>query len=634
MRIDFETFSEADIQSVGAWCYAAHPTTEVICMAYAEGEESPRLWLPGDPLPDFVRAFEWDPEGGTLHAWNSFFERCIWHLTLEWSEVPLSQWHDTMALSQAMSLPRKLESCGSALELSQEKQKNKRGSYLIQRLSKPYRGERCRDPELLEEFYEYCQQDVVAEREIGNRLRPLTKKERKVWELDQLINIRGLPIDENSVDNAINIFDQEYKRLTKRLKELTGLENPASQKQFLSWAKKNVTKKIENLQQATLKPLIKKYSGDIKEALVKRLSIARTPIKKYQSIKNKIAPDGRLHGALIYCGAARTGRWASGGVNFQNLPRPSIDDTESCIDLFKHRDPELLEMLYDDTLEALSSSIRGMVSASSGKRLIIADYSAIEARVLAWVADQEDVLEVFRGDGKIYEHTASQIYDKPVKDISKPERFLGKVATLALGYQGGVRAFQVMAENYGKEIKEEDAEKIKSSWRERNKNIVQLWGIAQDTALSAVRHPGKGFVVKKMLRFKVEDNFLCIRLPSGRQLAYYDPEIEEGKYGNDQVSYMGTNTYTRKWERLSTYGGKLVENIIQAISRDLMAEAMLRVESAGYPLILTVHDELVAEVDENLGSLEEFCRLICVLPGWAKGLPITADGFECKRYRK
>ena len=296
-------------------------------------------------------------------------------------------------------------------------------------------------------------------------------------------------------------------------------------------------------------------------------------------------------------------------------------------------DVEILSLLYDDPMEALSSCVRGMITTPPGKILMVADYSAIEARVLAWLAGQDDVTEVFKGHGKIYEHTASQIYNKSMDDISKDERFVGKVATLALGYQGGKRAFQGMAKNYAVEIDEEMAVRVVTEWRSANQMITSFWKNIEQAAVATVDSPCKPQSYRG-IRFSCHHGFLFCQLPSKRQIAYYDPEISEGMYGNQQVTYMGVNGVTRKWERTPTYGGKLTENIVQAVARDLLAYAMLNIEKANYEIVLTVHDEIIAEVDRKTGSVEEFETLMEKLPQWAKGLPLKAEGYSCERYQK
>lgn len=643
IHLDFETYSEADIRKVGAWAYSKHPSTEVICMAYSVNGEQPKLWTP----PTRIEIADLEESGveheseifmpevfdsdHKLFAWNSFFEYCIWNHVLNWPNAPLEVWHDTAAQAAALALPWSLQGCGAVLGLDDDKKKDQRGKYLIQKLSKPNRGKRNQDPDLLQEMYEYCIQDVLSEMEIAEQLKPLSKLETKVWQLDQKINQRGLPIDVEATQDAIAIYEEEWQKKYDKLKEITGLENPNSRDQFLKWLHMNGVY-APNVQAATLRELLNKGTKrEVIEAVEIRLSIARTPIKKYQSMLDK-SVDGRIHGVLKYHGAS-TGRWASTGVNFQNLPRPSFDATDECITLFEQRDPEIINLIYDDCIDALASCIRGMVKPVLGRKFYVADYSAIEARVLAWLAGQEDILDVFRGHGKIYEHTASQIYGKPIDEINKDERFVGKTATLALGYQGGAAAFQNMANMFGVEIDPELADRVKNKWRRSNNKIVRYWVNVEKCAVSAVKQPNTTFKYRN-ISFRKIDKFLYCKLPSGRHLAYFRPHLSKGKFGKEQVCYFGNKGGQAGYVRQASYGGKFTENITQAVARDIMAEAMLRVEEAGYEVVLSVHDELIAETHKDFGSIEKFEKLMCALPDWAEGMPVDAEGFECERYRK
>ena len=627
VHIDFETYSQAPIKSVGTWVYAEHPTTEVLCMSYAIDDGKPQLWLPDDPLPEFVT----NPENITLHAWNSFFEYAIWHQCLKWPDVPVKQWDNTQAHAMALSLPRSLGECARVLGL--DEQKDKRGTYLIQRLCKPYRGKRITDKDLLLEFYEYCKQDVVTERAIADKLFKINNNERVIWELDQTINIRGIPVDKSSVNHAISIYQQESQRLFDELVGITGLANPRSQQQFLSWLQ-NMGIEADNVQAESLRKLLNEpISSSVKEAIELKIQIAKTPIKKYEAINNMAAKDDRLHGMFVYHGAS-TGRLSSTGINFQNLPRPSIESTDECIEDFKYQDNLIISDKYGPCMSALGSCIRGMVKATTGKRLIIADFASIEARVLAWVADQRDVLEVFNTHGKIYEHTAAKIYRCKVEDVDKDMRFISKVAVLALGYQGGKVAFQNMSNIYGVDIEEHRAERVKNEWRDANSNIVQLWYDCNQAALDAVEYRGETFKVNSKIAFRVIGQFLFCKLPSGRLIAYFRPNIQENRYGSPCVGFWGRNSMTGKWEKQTTYAGKLVENLTQAIARDLLVEAMLRIEASGYPIIMSVHDEIVSEAPQDFGSVEHFKTLMCELPTWAEGLPIDAEVMQCQRYRK
>jgi len=635
--IDFETYSEVDIKTVGAWAYAAHPSTEFICMAYTPDSCS-TVEVTANVDKCRQRLEKWLSDTRfQLHAWNAFFEMSIaYHVLKVNGALSPARWTDPAAQAAAMALPRSLGACGVALNMPQDEQKDKRGRYLIQRLCKPYRGERVRDPALLIEFYQYCRQDVSAMRAISSKLRPLSAIERRVWELDQAINIRGVPIDTQTVDDAIAITNAITSKLDAKVKAITtgALENTRQRQKVIDYIERRSGYVLESFDKAYLTSVLhdEKLPPLARYLIEIRLQTGKTSTAKYHALQALVTDDNRAHGLLMYH-AASTGRWGGRHFQPQNLPRGSFSDTDTCIELFKYRDIELLEAIYDDPMEALSSCLRGVICASVGKRLIVCDYNAIEARVLAWLAGQEDVLEVFRGHGRIYEHTASRIYHVGIEQVTKAQRFVGKTATLALGYQGGVKAFQAMAKAYGEDISEDLAEQIKNDWRKANPRIVSFWYDTDKVAVNAVKHPGERFICRG-IGFRVIGGFLYCRLPSGRLLAYCQPQLVKGDFGGQQVSYMGTNSVTRKWERQKTYGGRLVENITQAVARDLLAEAMLRVEKAGYPVVLSVHDEIITETRSDFGSISEFESLMCELPSWAQGLPVKAEGFTCKRYHK
>lgn len=670
ISLDFETFSECDIKSAGAWAYAKDPSTRVICMAYAEEEQAPNIWLPGDRIPNFLIK----PKEYEIHAWNSFFEWAIWTHVLRQPTPPLKQWHDTASLASAMALPRSLGECGYVLGMPQSQLKSKRGYYLINKLSKP--NKLNGDPTLLEEMYKYCLQDVITERAIAKKLFKLNALERKVWELDQKINIRGIHVDKQNVERAINIYADAQDELMAELKKVTGLENPNSQKQFLGWLL-NQGVLVDNIQKATLKEVLgepDKYGAH--EAIKLKLSLAKTAPKKYLSIKDRVANGNTLHGNIMYHGAS-TGRWASTGVNLQNIARPTLD-ANKCISLIEKNDIEEFKKADIDVMEALSSSIRGMLIPKEGHKFIVGDYASIEARALAWLAGQEDKLDIFRTHGKIYEHSASKIFRKSIDDITKDERFLGKIAELACGYGGGAGAFNLMAKNYGVDIPREKAEKMKQEWRNTNRKITLFWQGIEQSAKQAVE---TGQVTSfRGVKFKVKNRFLWCLLPSGRKLAYYNPFLEPKNvlgykiqpvgylqytntpeqtviynpieynstqdfldearrlgaepfsFATSSISFFGNDSKTRKWCKQTTYGGKLVENITQAVARDIMAEAMLNLEKKDYNIVLTVHDEIISESEH--GNVEEFKTIMAKPPKWAKTMPIEIEAYEASRYRK
>jgi len=631
--VDFETYSEAPLMKVGAWAYSVHPSTEVLFMAYADGDDHPLLT--NDPKEMRRVLLERAKKGNVFSAWNSFFEFCICVNVLGLDPFPFSQWQDTAAQSAALALPRALGACGKALGMPQDKQKDEHGKKLIQKLCKPVRGKRNKDFKLMQELGEYCVQDVIAERAIANKLRPLSPSEKAIWELDQAINFRGVGIDLERVEDAIAIRDIEKEKLFDSVAKITGgeLSNVNSPKAVQAYALEKGYE-LKNFQKGYLSEVLedKTLPEKVKQVVEVRLQTGKTSIAKYDSlVKITDKKDSRTRGLLRYHGAS-TGRWSGNLFQPQNLPRPTLKDPEGAVELFEHRDPELLDLVYGQPMEVLSSCVRSMITAAPGKRLFVCDFSQIEARVLPWLAGQNDILEVFKNDGKVYEHAAAKVYKKDPSKISSDQRQIGKVVTLACGYQGATGAFQSMAAIYGVEVPDTKAKRIVDDWRKANPKIVSFWYDIDRAAQGAVKNPGVLYRCRS-IRFKVVNGFLFCRLPSGRLLAYYKPSIEEGKFG-PQINFYGNDSYTKRFKQIETYGGKLVENITQAVARDCMTEGMLRVDEVGYDIILTVHDEIIAEVPEGFGSLEEFQSLMCQLPEWAEGLPLDGDGYEAKRYRK
>lgn len=632
ISIDFETYSECDIKTAGGYNYAAHPSTEVICMAWAIDDEEPQLWTPDQPFP--ARLYEALEAGAEVWAWNAAFERAVWEYQLKKQrgvKIEPSQWNDTAALAATLALPRALGKCAEVLELSD--QKDTRGRYLIQRLCKPYRGERRTDQHLLDELYAYCKQDVVTERAIKNyilKYKPMGEHERAVWLLDQEINWRGVGIDVPNVENALDLIIATAERLNASVVDLTdgALSGVGSRAQVMSWCRDQGYRLGGYDKNAILTALADPaLPANVRDVLKVRQTLGKASTSKYLAMQNLAGADHRARGVFSYHGA-QTGRWAGRGFQPQNLPRPAFDDADNCVTLFDQRDPELLEMLYGDPMVALSSTLRSMIVPDAGNRLLVADFNAIEARVLAWLAGEQVTLNVFHEGGDIYLHAAEQIYNIPLGPLDKKERQIGKVAVLALGYQGGVGAFQTMAKAYRVDIPDEMAEDIKVRWRKANKNTVRFWYALEEAAKNAVKYRGTAFQAGP-ITFKYHGDFLFAKLPSGRRLAYYKANL----YG--KLDFWGTDSRLGgRWAKLDTYGGKLAENITQAVARDLLADAMLRVEAAGYPVVMHVHDEIVSEVPKDFGSLAQFEELICQMPDWATGLPMAVEGFECERYRK
>ena len=623
ISLDFETYSDCNLKSAGAFAYADHSPTEVLCMGWAVDDEPPQLWTPDMPLP--IELFRLIERGAQVWAWNSFFELVIWQRVLMWPTIPITQWNDTAALAAAQAYPRSLEKCGEFMGMPGDAAKDKRGKYLIQRLCKPYRGKRLDDFVLLQELHDYCLQDVISERAIRKRLRSLHPSEREVWEADQRMNLRGVRLDAANCEHAIEIIKAVELALNAEVFELTQgqLTSTSSRAKSLEWINSQGLAMDSYDKAAVTCALQGACPPNVERFLEIRQALSRSSTKKFQAMLDCLGKDGRAHGTTLYHGAA-TGRASGRHFQPQNLPRPIVDDVDSVIDCLRFR---CADQLPGEPMALLASCLRGMLVASKGRRLIVSDYSAIEARVLAWLAGHKDVLQSFRDGLDLYKVTASDMYAIPYSSVDKDQRFLSKIATLALGYQGGVKAFQKMAVNYGTDVDEATALKIRDDWRSANQPIVQLWNDVEAAAFKAITdgkrtstNAGDFMLLKGDLLFK---------LPSGRCLSFPKAVIEGGK-----LTYQGMNNFTHKWGTIQTYGGSLVQSITQAVARDLLMHALLKLDAAGYDPILTVHDEIVADTRISHGSLDEFNALMCDLPVWAKGLPVAVEGYESQRYRK
>lgn len=654
IRVDFETYSEADLKAVGPWAYSLHPSTKVLMMAWAVDDSDPQIWLPWQPIPGPI--MDWllgRVEGHEehpcirLHAWNDFFEYCIMANVLHWKPLPDPEfWEDTAARAAALTLPRALGDCGAALGLLEDKAKDKAGKALIQMFCKPrkVKGELRRTmpadkPEEFEEFKRYCIQDVIAEREISKKLRPLQEQTRKLWELDRRINLRGVFFDIDSVKNAIEIREKAKVKELEKVNKITEgkLLNISSRPQFLHFVQcKGVT--LENAQKEYLKTFVEENPDIpvVTELIKCRLRISKSSLAKYDKLVAILQNSPRAHGLLRFHGAA-TGRWSGNLFQPQNLPRPSFEDTDTCIELLKHKDPDLLEMVYGDPLQALSDCLRGMVIASPGNRLVVSDFSQIESRTLKWLAGDPVGLDTYRQGRDIYKVNAAAAFKTTYDKVTKDQRLIGKVIELACGYQGAVGAFQQFAVVYGVTIPDEEAKTLVKAWRLANPKIVSYWYNVEATAIKAVEDPGSTHKIGNV-QYRVmgtgRSRFLYCKLPSGRLIAYHRPELIEGKFDKFQIKYWGVDSIIHKYCTQHIYGGKFVDHITQGTACDIMSHKISLLEEAGYPIILSVHDELVSDVPKGHGSLEDFNKIICTNPPWAEGLPIAAEGYEAERYRK
>lgn len=645
---DFETYSEADLSKVGAWAYSQHPSTEVICWAMAVEDTSPILWLPGNEYPYAVQNYShymW-------HAFNSWFEYCIWVNVLKLPPLPIQNQSCTRSRALAMALPRSLGEVSRVIGLPVDKRKDKNGKALIRKLCMPQtkgRGQnktyyRNRDPQLLQELYAYCLQDVVAEREVGKLVPPLSPKERGLWERDFQINLRGVPVDTDLLDNATAIYEQIKVSLHDKLVIKTGLGNPSSGPQFLKYLAGQGCP-VPNLQKATLDEVKQTLPAPLKQIVEERSSLIRTPATKYASVASMLGTSGRFHGALTYH-MANTGRWSSTGVNFQNLNRPKLKPYEvgAAVDLMKARDANVLKPFFGDPMETITSCLRAMLYAPEGNKLIVADYKSIEARMLAWLAGHEEKLAVLRGHGKVYEHAAMQIFNLAnIDDVNKDQRQAGKVTELACGYGGATNAIlnmaktlkidlQAIALSMGYDSAESFAKDIVKKWRKANPSIVNFWRQMENAAKDTLR-TGRPHAVNQYLYYELWRDFLFMVLPSGRRLSFKDPHFTEGLYG-PQISYWRVNSVTGKWVIHHTHGGDQAQSASQAGSRDVLSWAVPDLEDAGYSLVMLTHDEAVADVPEGFGSLKEMSAIMCKDRPWYVGLPLDADGFEARRYEK
>ncbi|WP_270270444.1 DNA polymerase [Enterocloster clostridioformis] len=641
LEMDVETYSDVDLIKCGAYAYADSPAFEVLLFAYSfDGEETQIIDLAqGETIPEEVEASIFD-DSVTKTAFNANFERTCLSKYFG-TQLSPDSWHCSAVQAAMLALPRSLEDVGTVLGL--DKQKMKEGKELIRYFCVPCKptkanGGRTRNlphhaPEKWELFKTYCKRDVDVEKAIRQKLHhfPIPESEMEMYRLDQEINDRGVLVDLALVHQAISCERLHKEIVTKRAYELTGLENPNSVVQIKGWLVQNGVE-AESLSKKAVAEMIEESDGEVEELLRLRLLMAKTSVKKYEAMERSVCKDGRVHGLLQFYGANRTGRWAGRLVQVQNLPQNHIVDLELARNLVKQGRFEDLELFYDSTPNVLSELIRTAFIPKQGCRFLVADFSAIEARVLAWLSGEQWRLDVFASHGKIYEASASAMFHVPIGEITKgsPLRQKGKISELALGYGGSVGALTSMgALDMG--LTEEELSPLVSTWRNANPHITQFWWDVDVAAVRAVtekRRTKAGRII-----FEYKSGILFVILPSGRKLSYVKPRMAVNKFGRDGLTYEGISE-NKKWSRIETYGPKLVENIVQGTARDLLAEAMLRVEKAGYRIVMHCHDEIIAEVPEGFGSVEDMGEVMAVQPEWADGLPLRADGYECGFYQK
>lgn len=643
LNIDIETYSSYDLIKGGLYKYVEAPDFRILLFAYSidEGPVQCVDIISGQGLPNEIYDALTNPNV-IKKAWNANFERiCI---QKEYGIIlPIEQWECTMVKASMLGLPLSLDAASKALKLNQEK--DSAGKALIRYFSLPCKptksnGMRTRnrpsdDFVKWQQFIDYCVQDVKVEMGIGQKIEffNVPDCEMALWYLDQKINDTGVMIDEPFVLNAIK-HDIEYKnRLIVEAMEITGLNNPNSVSQLKGWLEAEVEGPIEKLSKEIIPELMKATDSDIvKRVLNIRQEMAKTSVKKYEAMRMAICEDKRVKGLLQFNGANRTGRWAGRLVQVQNLPRNYLKDIELAKELVKRDDLEMLEMLFGNVPDTLSQLIRTSFIAPDSHKFIVADFSAIEARVIAWLADEAWRIEVFQTHGKIYEASAAQMFRIPIDQVDKELRQKGKVAELALGYQGGPNALVKMgALKMG--LNESELPEIVSKWREANQKIVNYWYTIENAAIFAVEN-NTSKKTPHGITFRKEKNILFVDLPSGRSLSYIRPNLVDSKFGGYSLVYEGMNQTTKQWGRQDTYGGKLVENIVQAVARDCLADTMLRVDKAGYKIVLHVHDEIVIEAANGYGHLDDVLDIMREPIAWAKGLPLDGAGFETTYYKK
>lgn len=652
LSIDIETKSSVDIGKAGLYKYAQSPDFGLLLFAYKADEEEVRLVdiAQGEDIPSYIQDALQSPSV-VKHAYNAAFE---WYcLNRSGYTTPIGQWQCTMVHGLYCGYPAGLERIGEAISLPQDKRKLIVGKTLIRYFCIPCKPTRTNGgrswnlprhaPEKWELFKEYCRQDVVTENEILKRLSryPLPAEEERLWQMDVLMNAFGVRVDTEMLEGALFINEISEQKLTEEAVKLTGLAKPNSEKQLAAWFYKKTGEEVPDMQKATISELLKRdYPEDVHRMLHIRQLLKKTSIKKYVTMEISKCEDDRIRGVTQFYGAGRTGRWAGRLVQMQNLPRNYIRTLDYARETVKKKDYAGLKLLYGNVPDTLSQLIRTAFIPSDGNHFVVADFSAIEARVIAWLAGEQWVNEVFATHGKIYEATASQMFHVPIEKIVKgnPEYSLrqkGKVATLALGYQGSTAALiQMGALDMG--LPEDELPDIVQRWRDANPRIRDLWWKVQQASVNCVQTsqpqaiPHLIFALEGDLSYG--QSFLTVRLPSGRKLFYPKPFISENQFGRPAVYYYGLEA-NKKWGILSTYGGKMTENIVQAIARDCLAEVLKRLYARGMQVVFHVHDEVIIDAPQDVTS-DQICTLMAEPIPWAKGLVLKGAGFEGNYYMK
>lgn len=651
--IDVETFSSVDIKDSGAYKYIESPDFEILIIGYAldDGPVNIVDLAQGEEMPEEFEEALLDPECMKV-AHNAVFERLSFKQI--GYNIPAEQWYCTSVKAAYCGLPLSLDGVSKALNLTDKKLDT--GKALIKYFSCPCKatrvnGMRTRNypehaPEKWEMYKEYNKYDVLAEREIFKRLEAyiIPDIERKMYVLDQNINDRGILVDMELAESAIAVDNTYTSILTQHAQQLTGLENPNSPVQIRQWIEKTTGCDVMSLSKETMPDLLEEFADypDVIELLNIRKKLSKTSIKKYYAMLNCAMKDHRVRGTFQFYGANRTGRWAGRLLQLQNLSKNHISHIEVPREMIRARDWESVEMMYDDVADILSQLVRTALIASPGKVFSVADFSAIEARVISWLANEKWRLDVFHGDGKIYEATGEKMFGVPKSEIKKGSvlRDKSKISELALGYEGGLGALKRMGGNK-MGLSNTEMMSLVHKWRMANPSIVDMWKEIDEASKEAVRYQRPVSCTCRNIIFDCNGEFMTIQLPSGRKLFYYGPKFKDKKIGRSTMPtrvlcYQGVVQETKQWGEIDTYGGKLTENIVQAISRDLLGNSMLNLEANDYHPVCHIHDEVLCEVPEENAQAyyEEMASIMGTPPEWASDLPLRADGYTTPFYLK
>jgi DNA polymerase len=646
IHIDFETRSFADIRTVGSYRYSEDPTTELLCLAWGVEDTPPRLWVPAYLMPpkELLQLIE---AGAKLHAWNAEFEMDIWeNICVKrhgWPAVPLAQWSDTMARAATRSLPLSLEKCAAVIG---DVRKDSRGKKLITKLCKPYRGHFREYEDFQQDFldlYDYCKQDVVTERHVFKKLKPLSPKERRVWEQTIRLNRRGIPIDKSEVMAVLDKVEKQKERLNAKLPWLTSGEViSASQVEKLAkWCSREYGKNIESLNKLSVDTLLSdsNLTTRLRSVLNIRKEVSRSSTAKLSKAVDRLCSDGTIKNNLVYHGA-NTGRYAGRGFQLQNLPRGvKLDDPDTIINDFMVMEPAVLNLTYD-VMDMASNLIRSLIKVPPGKKLLVGDFTSIEAWVTPWIAAENAVLQVIESGLDLYSEIASRMFGVNYKNVTAEQRQAGKICVLAAGFSGGAKALLGMAEVYKMSMHHDEAEKYIVAFRRSRPELTMCWRNFDRSAKQALNMGAPVVPIPDLgcnIFFRKEGSDLLMKLPSGRDICYPNARIEMSRapWGDMTESVVYDTVVGSKWDSRIMSGGNFFQNAVQGTARDLLVDAQLNLEAAGYPVIISVHDEAGALVeDDSKYSLEEFLSIMVRKPGWASNLPVKAAGYEGYRYKK